>query len=60
MPENGELETFIVQKTTGLTDVEIDELSSHLKPMSKEKAQELAEFIETRIDLYLDEHFKQS
>jgi ligand-binding sensor protein len=60
LPENGELETFIVQKTTGLSDVEINELSSHLKPMSKQKARELAEFIETRIDLYLNEHFKQS
>jgi ligand-binding sensor protein len=55
LPENGALEEFIIQKTTGLSPAEIQQLASRLKPISKAQAIQVAEFIEKRIALYLDQ-----
>jgi ligand-binding sensor protein len=52
-PEGGEIETFIIQKTTELDEDEINELCRDLDPMSEEQARQAAEFIEKRIAEYI-------
>jgi ligand-binding sensor protein len=57
--ENGEVETFIIEKSTGLTEDEILELCRGLVPMTENQAQEVADFIEKRITQYVDHYVKQ-
>jgi ligand-binding sensor protein len=58
-PEGGEVETFIIEKTTGMDENEINELCRELKPMSEEQAAQVAEFIEKRIAEYVADHVKR-
>ncbi len=47
--EDGEVEDFLVQKTTGLEEETIEELISSVPPMAESKAQECADYIQTRL-----------
>lgn len=53
MPEGGELETFLIEKTLGLSEEEIAELCEGLGSMTEDEAQEMADFIERRIEQYV-------
>ena len=58
MPEGGELETFMVEKTTGLGEAEILTLCEGMGSMSEEQAQEMAAYIEKRIAEFMENHGK--
>lgn len=53
LPEGGEVETFIIEKTLGLKKSEIKDLYDGLDPMTKEQAENMAGYIETRISQLL-------
>lgn len=54
LPEGGEVETFLIEKTTGLSEEEIAHLTQDLGFMTEEKAVEMADFIQARIAEYID------
>jgi ligand-binding sensor protein len=56
LPEGGEVETLMIEKTLGLGDKEIAELSRGIGSMSEEQAQEMADFIEKRIGRYVSRY----
>ena len=45
LPVDGEVEIFLISKTTGIDEKEIEDLSYDIKIMSKEEAQSTVEFI---------------
>ena len=49
LPEGGEVETFLIEKTTGLDEARIRELCEGIQPISEQEAREMAEYIEARI-----------
>jgi len=49
LPEGGAVETFIVEKTTGLSEEEINALNAEVSTMSEAKAKEMAGYIERRL-----------
>jgi ligand-binding sensor protein len=49
LPDGGELETFIVEKTTGLSEAEISSLCEGMGSMTQEQAAEMADYIERRL-----------
>lgn len=49
LPEGGEVETFMIEKSTGMSEAEIVDLSKSVGTMSEAKAAEMADFIEDRI-----------
>jgi len=49
LPEGGEVEMFLIEKTTGLDEARIRELCEGIQPISEQEAQEMAEYIEARI-----------
>jgi len=52
LPEGGEVETFIIEKTAGLSEAEIEELCQGLGTMTLDRAREIADFIKARIADY--------
>lgn len=54
LPEDGEVEEFIVQKTLELTTAEIAELCRDIGSMSEDKAKEMADFIEKKLTDFID------
>ena len=48
--DDGEVDTFMINKTTEIDEDEIDRLSAGMQSITMEKAQELAEFIKGKID----------
>ena len=54
LPVGGEIETFMIEKTAGLSEDEIAVLSEEMGTMSEETANEMAYYIEKRIDEILD------
>ena len=54
LPEDGEVEEFIVQKTLGLPTAEIAERCQDIGSMSEEKAKEMAAFIEKQLTRFID------
>jgi ligand-binding sensor protein len=56
LPEGGAVETFIIEKTLGLSKEEIAALCGGIQSMSAEVARDLADFIKDRIDQYMDEY----
>ncbi|MGD8369238.1 MAG: PocR ligand-binding domain-containing protein [Desulfobacterales bacterium] len=52
LPEGGEVETFLIEKTTGLDEAAVRELCAGLVPISAEESRAMAEFIERRIEQY--------
>ena len=49
LPADGEAETFIIEKTTGLNKKAISELCRGLEPISEDEARQAADFIEARL-----------
>jgi ligand-binding sensor protein len=48
--DDGEIDSFMINKTTEIDEDEIDRLSQDMQSITMEKAQELAEFIKGEID----------
>ena len=53
LPENGEIDTFMVHKATGMDEEEIAGLCEGLGTMSPAKAEEMAAFIQAELDRFL-------
>jgi ligand-binding sensor protein len=60
LPEGGRVETFIIQKTTGLDEAAIDALCSALKPMTLADAHAAAGYIEKRLGEIVSSYQKNS
>ena len=58
LPQGGELETFMIEKTAGLSEAEIAELCKGMGSMTEEQAQEMAAYIEKRIAEFMRNHGK--
>ena len=54
LPEGGKVETFIIEKTTGLSATEIVDLCNGIDTMPKALSKEMAAYIENRIARYLN------
>ena len=50
LPEDGEVESFLVGKTLDMEDERIEELAQSIPVLSDEKAQAIADYIKQRID----------
>ncbi|MGB5984010.1 MAG: PocR ligand-binding domain-containing protein [Desulfobacterales bacterium] len=59
LPEDGEVETFMIEMSLGLSPEKIASYCEGLATMSPEKAQEMAQFIEKRIGQIM-ENFEKS
>ena len=59
-PEGVELETFIIEKTTGLSEDDIRKLCRDLKTMTEDQAQAAAGFIQNRIARYVEDYVSAS
>lgn len=46
LPEGGELETFMIKKTTGLSEAKISSLCEGMGSMTEKQAEEMADYIE--------------
>lgn len=55
LPECGEMETFMIEKSTGMSESEIADLCTDLNTMSDEQAAEMGAFIENRIRQYVEQ-----
>jgi len=53
LPEGGEVETFLIEKTLGLSEEQIADLCDDLGSMTEAEAREMADFIEERLDAYV-------
>ncbi len=53
LPTGGEVETFIIERSLGLSEEEIQALSEGMGSMTEEQACEMARFIEERIAHYV-------
>lgn len=57
LPEGGTVETFLIEKTAGLSQAQISGLCHGMGTITQKKAQEMKDFIETwvtgRVDVYL-------
>ena len=53
LPEGGEVETFLIEKSIGLSEKEIAKLCVGMGSMTKGQAEEMAGFIENRIAEYV-------
>ena len=60
MPEGGELETFMIEKTTGLSEAEILTLCEGMGSMTEEQAEEMAAYIEKRIAAFMNDYNQKS
>ena len=49
LPEGGEIETFMIEKSTGMSEAQIADLGAGVGTMSDARAGEMADFIEDRI-----------
>jgi ligand-binding sensor protein len=59
LPVDGEIETFLIEKTTGLSEEEIATLCEGLDAMTEKQANDMAVFIEERMVKYLDNYNKK-
>ena len=60
LPEGGDVETFMIEKSMGLSESEIADFCEGLDSMTKKQAEEMANFIENRIDQYVSNYMKKS
>lgn len=58
LPEGGELETFMVEKTTGLSKEEVADLCEGIGSMTQDQATEMVAFIEKRISEFMKNNKK--
>jgi ligand-binding sensor protein len=56
LPAGGAVETFIIEKTTGLEESEITKLCRGLETMTEVQARQMAEFTESWIADHIDRH----
>ena len=54
LPEGGEVETFMVEKTTEMSERQIADLCAGLKIMTNEEADAMADYIEKQITAFID------
>jgi ligand-binding sensor protein len=50
LPDGGEVESFLISKTTGIDEEEIEGLSDDIKTMQADHIEKVIEFIKERID----------
>ena len=60
LPKGGTVETYIIEKTTGLSKTDISELCRGLTSMSEYQADHMAEFIKNRISEYVKYYVSNS
>jgi len=60
LPVGGEVETFFLHKSMGLSEEEIVDLCQGLQSITEDQAQEVANFIQARISQYIDNKVKQA
>jgi ligand-binding sensor protein len=53
LPAGGEVESFLIEKTAGLTETEITDLCEGLGTMTEDQAEEMALFIEGKITAFM-------
>jgi ligand-binding sensor protein len=53
LPAGGEVESYIIEKTAGISESEIAGLCQNLEPMTEQEARQVADFIEVQIARYL-------
>ena len=58
LPAGGEVETFLIEKTAGLTEKEIADLCDGMGTMTEDQAQEMASFIEEKIKTFMNNRGK--
>ncbi len=58
LPVGGELETFMIEKTAGLSEEEIAGLSEEMGSMTEDQAEEMAVFIEEKITAFMNNRGK--
>lgn len=56
LPQGGEVEDFLIQKTTGMDENEITELSGDITEITEARAKELADFVSLRIDEIVNQY----
>ena len=56
LPEGGEVETFLIEKTAGLTETEITGLCEGLGTMTEAQADEMATFIKDKLAEFMNGH----
>jgi ligand-binding sensor protein len=60
LPDGGELETFMIEKTTGLSEAEISSLCEGMGSMTQEQAEEMADYIEKRLAEFMAVNIQKS
>ena len=60
LPDGGELETFMIEKTTGLSEAEISSLCEGMGSMTQEQAAEMADYIEKRLAEFMAVNIQKS
>ncbi|MCG6909621.1 MAG: PocR ligand-binding domain-containing protein [Deltaproteobacteria bacterium] len=58
LPEGGEVESFLIEKTAGLTEAEIADLSKDMGTMTQAQAEEMAAFIEAKVAEFMNNQGK--
>jgi ligand-binding sensor protein len=59
LPAGGEVETFLLAKTMGLREEQIDDLCDGLGTMTQDQAEEMATFIEQRLAQYVTDYHQK-
>ena len=59
LPKDGDPETFMIQKTTGMNEDEVSDLCQSLEPMTEDQVKDVTEFIEQRIEKVIDDYKKR-
>lgn len=58
LPAGGEVQTFLLEKTMGLSEIHILGLCEGLGTMTQEDAEKMAVYIEKRIAQFVDDYLK--
>jgi hypothetical protein len=58
LPAGGEVETFLLEKTMGLSETQILRLCEGLGTMTQEEAEKMAVYIEKRTAQFVDDYLK--
>ena len=59
LPAGGEVETFLLEKTMGLSEAEILRLCEGLGTMTQEEAEKMAAYIEKRTAQFVDDYLRK-
>ena len=58
LPAGGEVETFMIEKTAGLSEEEIAGFCEGMGTMTEDQAEEMAAFIEEKLAGFMNNHGK--